>query len=134
MRSKKLRGLLEKLQVKSSYGRPHTSNDNAYAESLFATFKGRVSMPEYFENIESAREYCESFFHWYNHIHLHSGLDFVTPQSVHVGAHLAIYAKRNSLLAENRAAHPSRHGGKPKIYAMDAEVRLKHKTSCAAQV
>jgi putative transposase len=134
MRSTMLRGLFERLQVKVSYGRPHTSNDNAYAESVFATFKGRISMPEYFENIESAIEYCEAFFNWYNHLHLHSGLDFVTPQSVHEGSHLAIYANRNSLLAENRLAHPSRHGGKPKVYAMTSEVRLKHKTSCAVNI
>lgn len=134
MRSKMLRGLFERLQVKASYGRPHTSNDNAFAESLFATFKGRVSMPEYFANIQSASEYCEAFFHWYNEIHLHSGLDYVTPKSVHEGTHLAIYAKRNSMLAANRLAHPSRHGGKPKVYAMASEVRLKHKTSCAVEV
>jgi transposase InsO family protein len=133
MRSKKLRGLFEKLQVKSSYGRPHTSNDNAFAESLFATFKGRVSMPEYFENIQSAREYCESFFDWYNHVHFHSGLDYVTPQNVHKGTHLELYAKRNELLAKNRITHPSRHGGKPKVFAMDTQVRLKHKTSSANQ-
>lgn len=127
MRGKKLRALFERMQIKASYSRPHTSNDNAFAESLFATFKGRASMPEYFGNIESANGYCESFFHWYNHVHLHSSLDFVTPQNVHEGLHLAIYAKRNASLAENRIAHPSRHGGKAKVYAMETEVRLKHR-------
>jgi putative transposase len=134
MRSKMLRGLFDRLQVRSSYGRPHTSNDNAFAESLFATLKGRISMPEYFVDIQSASEYCESFFRWYNHVHFHSALDYVTPQSVHEGSHLAIYAKRNALLAENRMAHPSRHGGKAKNYAMETEVRLKHKTSCTVGV
>jgi putative transposase len=38
---------------------------------------------------------------------------------VHEGSHLAIYAQRNSLLEANRKAHPSRHGGKPKVYAMN---------------
>jgi putative transposase len=112
--------------------RPHTSNDNAFAESLFVTFKGRVSFPEYFENIQSAIDYCDRFFHWYSHVHLHSGLDLVTPESVHEGSYLAIYAQRNSLLEANRKAHPSRHGGKPKVYAMDAEVKHKHRTSSTA--
>lgn len=129
MRSKKLRSLFEDLNVKASYGRPHTSNDNAFAESLFATFKGRVSFPEYFENIQSARAFCLEFFTWYNCFHLHSSLDFVTPQSVHEGSHPEIFANRNMLLEMNRIAHPSRHGGKCKTYGIPAEVRLKHKTS-----
>jgi transposase InsO family protein len=129
MRSKKLRSLFEDLGVKASYGRPHTSNDNAFAESLFATFKGRVSFPEYFQNIQSARNFCLEFFTWYNCFHLHSSLDFVTPQSVHEGLHTAIFANRNALLEANRIAHPSRYGGKRKNYGIPAEVRLKHRTS-----
>lgn len=128
MRSKKLRGLFELLSVTASYGRPHTSNDNAFAESLFATFKGRVSFPEYFSSIEAARDYCLEFFTWYNCMHLHSNLDFVTPQSVHEGTHREVYENRNAMLKMNRISHPSRHGGKGKTYRMAAEVRLKHRT------
>lgn len=128
MRSKKLRGLFELMGVTASYGRPHTSNDNAFAESLFATFKGRVSFPEYFSSIEAARDYCLEFFTWYNCMHLHSNLDFVTPQSVHEGSHREVYENRNLMLKANRLAHPSRHGGKEKIYGMSPEVRLKHRT------
>lgn len=127
MRSKKLRGLFELLNVLASYGRPHTSNDNAFAESLFATFKGRVSFPEYFSTLESSRDYCMEFFTWYNCVHLHSNLDFVTPQTVHEGRHLEVYEKRNTMLELNRIVHPSRHGGRKKNYAMPAEVRLKHR-------
>lgn len=35
MRSKDLKSLFEKLHVMSSHSRPHTSNDNAFAESVF---------------------------------------------------------------------------------------------------
>lgn len=35
MRSKDLKSLFEKLHVISSHSRPHTSNDNAFAESVF---------------------------------------------------------------------------------------------------
>lgn len=129
MRSKKLRSLFDDLSVTASYGRPHTSNDNAFAESLFATFKGRVSFPEYFENIQSARAFCLEFFTWYNCFHLHSSLDFVTPQSVHEGVHPEIFANRNLLLEVNRLTHPSRHGGKKKAYGIPAVVRLKHRTA-----
>lgn len=128
MRSKKLRALFDDLGVKASYGRPHTSNDNAFAESLFATFKGRVSFPEHFESIQSARSFCLEFFTWYNCFHLHSSLDFVTPQSVHEGLHSEIFANRNLQLEANRLTHPSRHGGKRKTYGIPTEVRLKHRT------
>ena len=132
MRSLKLRALFDVLQVTASYGRPHTSNDNAFAESLFATFKGRISFPEYFASVQSARDFCLEFFTWYNGFHLHSSLDFVTPQSVHEGAHPEIFANRNSLLELNRVAHPSRHGGGTKVFGIPAEVRLKHRTSMTA--
>ena len=129
MRSQKLRALFDMLQVTASYGRPHTSNDNAYAESLFATFKGRIAFPEYFAGVQSARDFCMEFFTWYNGFHLHSSLDFVTPRSVHEGVHQEIFANRNSLLEMNREAHPSRHGGRKKVFGIPGEVRLKHRTS-----
>lgn len=132
MRSRKLRALFDVLQVTSSYGRPHTSNDNAFAESLFATFKGRISFPEYFAGVQSARDFCREFFTWYNGFHLHSSLDFVTPQSVHEGMHPDIFASRNSLLEMNRMAHPSRHGGRMKVFGIPGEVRLKHRTLMTA--
>lgn len=128
MRSKSLRSLFDKLSVTASYGRPHTSNDNAYAEILFATFKGRIAFPDYFTSIESANAYCLEFFTWYNCFHMHSGLDYVTPQTVHKGLETSIYEQRNSLLETHRKAHPSRHGGKRKAFNNSAEVRLKHRT------
>jgi len=132
MRSHQLRTLFDVLQVTASYGRPHTSNDNAFAESLFATFKGRISFPEFFGSVQSARDFCLEFFTWYNGFHLHSSLDFVSPKSVHEGEHVEIFANRNLLLERNRIAYPSRHGGKAKVFGIPSEVRLKHRTSMTA--
>lgn len=129
MRSVSLRSLFDKLSVTASYGRPHTSNDNAYAESLFATLKGRVAFPEYFATIESASAYCLEFFTWYNCFHMHSGLDMVTPQTVHNGLQGDVFERRNALMESSRASHPSRHGGKKKVYGIPSEVRLKHRTT-----
>jgi putative transposase len=129
MRSTSLRSLFDMLCVTASYGRPHTSNDNAYAESLFATFKGRVAFPEFFSSIESASAYCLEFFTWYNCFHMHSGLDFVTPQTVHDGLEGAVFECRNILMESNRNTHPSRHGGRKKIFGIPSEVRLKHRIS-----
>lgn len=127
MRSRTLRALYKLLSVAASYGRPHTSNDNAFAESLFATLKGRVAFPEYFGSLEAAEAFCTEFFPWYNEEHQHSGLDYVTPSKVHAGAHLAIFAQRNARLEQQRLLHPKRHGGKPKIYGTPVTVRLKHR-------
>jgi putative transposase len=127
MRSRTLRALFALLAVTASHGRPHTSNDNAYAESLFATFKGRVAYPDYFRSLAAAREYCAAFFQWYNTEHLHSGLDYVTPVQVHAGAHHQVFARRNAQLEEHRRAHPQRHGGKARVYGIPETVSLKHR-------
>lgn len=127
MRSRTLRALFTLLAVTASHGRPHTSNDNAYAESLFATFKGRVAYPEYFRSLAAARAYCASFFQWYNTEHLHSGLDYVTPVQVHTGAHRAVFARRSAQLEEHRRAHPQRYGGEARVYGTPETVRLKHR-------
>lgn len=132
MRSQSLRSLFDLLNVTASYGRPHTSNDNAFAESLFATFKGRVSFPEFFATLQSAREFCLEFFTWYNSFHLHSRLDYTTPLNVHQGLHEEIFVRRNELLEADRLAHPSRHGGRKKVYGIPTEVRLKHRTTMTA--
>jgi putative transposase len=129
MRSRTLRALFDLLKVTASHGRPHTSNDNAFAESLFATYKGRVAFPEYFVTLEAAQTYSNVFFSWYNTEHLHSALDYVSPVCVHEGRHYEIFAKRNALMAEHRHIHPKRHGGPIKTYGIPETVRLKHRTA-----
>lgn len=127
MRSRTLLSLFTLLAVTASHGRPHTSNDNAYAESLFATFKDRVSFPDYFRSLAAAREYCALFFTWYNNEHLHSGLDYLTPNQVHTGLWQETIDQRNALLAHYRQQHPQRHGGVKKRYALPELVRLTHR-------
>jgi putative transposase len=117
MRSRTLRALYNLLSVAESYGRPHTSNDNAYAGSRFATLKGRVAFPEYFGSLEAAEAFCTEFFQWYNEVHQHSGLDHVAPSQMHSGAHQATFDQRNTRLEQQRRLHPERHGWKPQIYA-----------------
>lgn len=87
-------------KLMSSHSRPHTSNDNAFAESVFATMKGRVIYPEFFNSIESVELFVSEFMDWYNNEHLHSGLDLLSPSAVHFGYHDAILKNRNKLLEE----------------------------------
>ena len=94
-------GLLEKLGIQSSFSRPRVSNDNPYSEAMFRTLKYRPDFPHKgFESLEEARQWAQQFVHWYNEIHLHSGLNFVTPVQCHTGEHVAILEKRKDVYEE----------------------------------
>ena len=88
---------LEKLGVMPSFSRPSVSNDNPYSESLFKTLKYHPGFPEKpFDTIEEARRWVARFQYWYNEIHRHSALKFVTPGQRHRGEDIKIL-----LLGEN---------------------------------
>ena len=62
------------------FNRQRTSNDNAFAESVFRTLKYGVKYPTSgFKSLEEAQDWVLAFTRWYNNEHLHSGLNFVTP-------------------------------------------------------
>jgi putative transposase len=85
MRSKPVAALLVDLDIAKSHSRPHVSDDNPYSESQFKTMKYRPDFPARFGCIEDARAHCRVFFPWYNNQHRHSGIGYMTPQSVHYG-------------------------------------------------
>jgi len=100
---------LEKLGVQSSFSRPRVSNDNPYSESLFKTMKYRPEYPSKgFASLEEAREWSEKFVNWYNYIHLHSGINFITPYQRHYGLDVEIMEKRIETYQEAKAKHPER--------------------------
>jgi len=78
---------LERLGILPSFSRPSVSDDNPYSEALFRTLK---YWPEYpsrpFEGIEEARRWVEAFVRWYNTVHRHSAIRYVTPAERHTGA------------------------------------------------
>ncbi len=85
---------LEKLGVQSSFSRPRVSNDNPYSESLFKTMKYRPLYPDGgFKDLNKAREWVASFVYWYNHQHLHSGINFITPYQRHYRLDIDIMKK-----------------------------------------
>lgn len=98
MRSYTLKAKMLSLGVKSSYSRPRVSNDNPYSESLFSTFKNRVNYPDNgFKTIELAREWVLEFVYWYNNVHYHSSLKFLTPSSRHDGSWKEIISNRKNV-------------------------------------
>lgn len=112
MRSATLLGKLQELGISPSYSRPRVSNDNAFAEAMFRTLKYRPEYPaKGFESLEQARQWVAEFGFWYNHLHRHSAINFVTPEQRHSGQEVEMLQARDQLYRQARAAHPSRWSG-----------------------
>lgn len=108
MRSKPVAALLVDLEITKTHSRPHVSDDNPYSEAQFKTLKYRPDFPERFGSIEDARAHCQQFFSWYNGTHRHSGIGFMTPESVHYGRAQAMFQQRADTLNVAFLAHPNR--------------------------
>ena len=108
MRSKPVAALLVDLDITKSHSRPHVSDDNPYSESQFKTMKYRPDFPQRFGCIDDARAHCQAFFAWYNTEHRHSGIGYMTPQSVHYGHAQALREARQAALDAAFKATPNR--------------------------
>lgn len=108
MRSKPVALLLSDLGVTKTHSRPYTSTDNPYSEAQFKTLKYRPEFPRRFGSIEDARVFCQTFFNWYNTVHRHSGIGYMTPEAIHYGRAAQITRARQFTLLDAFAAHPER--------------------------
>jgi len=103
---------LQQLGVMPSFSRPSVSNDNPYSEAIFKTLKYHPGFPDKpFESLDEARQWVDGFQRWYNEIHRHSALKFVTPGQRHRGEDIAILEQRNTLYEAARAQRPERWSG-----------------------
>lgn len=116
---------LQKLGVVPSFSRPSVSNDNPFSEALFRTLK---YCPEYpskpFESITEANQWVTAFVRWYNTMHLHSGIKFLTPESRHIGKERKIIENRQKVYEKARLKNPNRWTGTTRNWVPDAEVLL----------
>lgn len=116
---------LEKLGVQSSFSRPRVSNDNPYSESLFKTMKYRPEFPfSGFSSLEEARKWVQRFVSWYNNIHLHSGINYLTPYQRHYGLEQMIMEKRNKTYEEAKLKHPERWSKSTRDWSLPEYVSL----------
>ena len=100
---------LEHLGVLASFSRPSVSNDNPYSESLFRTMKYGPGYPRQpFADLAAARAWVAAFVPWYNTVHLHSAIRFVTPDDRHAGREVALLTARHAVYARARRRHPAR--------------------------
>src|SRR4029077_868647 len=112
MKGSTMLATLQRLGVVASFSRPRVSDDNPFAESLFRTMKYRPGFPRHpFSGIEQAREWVTRFVRWYNTEHLHSGLNFVTPEDRYYGRDTALLAARHAVYERARQKHPERWSG-----------------------
>lgn len=112
MKSKPVAFLLADLGVTKTHSRPYTSDDNPYSESQFKTLKYCPQFPDRFGCIEDAKSFCRAFFRWYNHEHRHSGINRLTPFSLHHGHAEKVLEKRNQVLLHAFEKHPERFKNK----------------------
>ena len=100
--------------IATHYGRPGTPTDQAHIESLFGHVKHEWPQLERLaESADLARE-LEAARQHYNHVRLHAGIGYVTPDDEHEGRGSAIrHARRIGLerareqrIDYHRGAHP----------------------------
>lgn len=116
---------LQQLGVVASFSRPRVSDDNPYSESLFRTMKYRPSYPSKpFESIKHAQGWVDDFVVWYNTVHLHSAIRYITPDDRHYGRQEQILAKRHKLYQQARRRNPQRWSRKTRNWVPVLSVRL----------
>lgn len=118
---------LQRLGVIPSFSRPRVSDDNPYSESLFKTLK---YCPEYptkpFGSIEDANAWVKKFVYWYNNVHLHSGIKYVTPASRHAMIDNEILENRKKVYEEAKLKNPNRWSRKTRNWDIIKKVYLNY--------
>jgi putative transposase len=132
MRGKPLSQLLVDLGITKSHNRPHTSDDNPFSEAHFKTMKYRPDYPDRFASLAAAQQWTRTFFTWYNEQHYHSGLNLLTPASVHFHEAAAVQQQRQTVMLSAYAAHPNRFvRGQPIVTGAPAAVWINPPTTIA---
>jgi putative transposase len=111
MTSKTVALLMTDLGITKSLSRPHVSNDNPFSEAQFKTLKYRPEFPKRFGCIDDARIFSQGLFSWYNNVHYHSGIGYLSPVDVHYGRSEQIIKERQAVLATAYEKHPERFKG-----------------------
>lgn len=118
---------LQRLGIVPSFSRPRVSDDNPYSEALFKTLKYCPQYPSRpFTCIEDASGWVNEFVYWYNEVHLHSGIKFVTPSSRHAGKDEEILERRKAVYNDARLKHPNRWSRSSRNWTREEKVFLNY--------
>jgi len=117
MRARPIKKMFELHGMPQMFARPRTPNDNPFVESIFGTMKTAPQYPGRFLDHSEAMGYFERYFLWYNTEHLHSGINFVTPDQCHRGLRDQIVAERKKKLAAQQQLRKevNRRGTNPSL-------------------
>jgi putative transposase len=102
MKAKPIKIMFEDHNMPQLFARPRTPNDNPYIESMFGSIKRAPQYPGGFLDHDEALQYFREYFPWYNKEHLHSGIDYVTPDQCHNGLKERIVSLRMKKLKKQR--------------------------------
>jgi len=128
MKGSMMLATLQNLGIDSSFSRPSVSNDNPYSESMFRTLKYCPQYPDKpFKSTELALEWVRKFVAWYNNVHQHSSINFVTPNARHNQEDQAILTKRAQVYELAKQKNPYRWSGKTRNWDRVDEVLLNTK-------
>ena len=117
MKAKPIQRLCEDHHMPQLFARPRTPNDNPFIESAFSTVKRAPEYPGRFLDEDQAVVYFERYFTWYDTVHYHSGIDYVTPEQAHQGLRQTIVDQRRikklSQRSRRRDENQNRKTGRP---------------------
>jgi putative transposase len=109
MRASTMITTLQWLGVVPSFSRPHVSDDNPYSEALFRTLKHTPAYPRMpFTHRAAGEQWVATFVDWYNGVHRHSAIRYVTPNERHEGRESEILRRRHDLYQLARRSNPRR--------------------------
>ena len=95
---------------------------------MFRTLKYCPQYPDKpFKSTELALEWVKKFVTWYNNVHQHSGINFVTPNARHNEEDQAILTKRAQIYELAKQKNPCRWSGKTRNWDRVEEVLLNTK-------
>lgn len=130
MRGATMVSTLQWLGIVPSFSRPHVSDDNPYSEALFRTLKYTPAYPRLpFVDTDAARRWVARFVAWYNGVHRHSAIRYVTPDERHFGAEHAVLAGRRELYARAQASNPGRWSRRTRDWSAIGPVILNSEQS-----
>ena len=130
MKGSTMLAMLQKLGVMPSFSRPSVSNDNPFSESLFKTLKYCPFYPSRpFASIEEARVWVTMFVDWYNNVHQHSSINFITPNIRHQSLDKTVLEKRAQVYKIARQNNPIRWSKKIRNWSIVEKVVLNPKYS-----
>lgn len=128
MKGSTMLATLQMLGIAPSFSRPSVSDDNPFSESLFKTLKYCPQYPSKpFASEEEARMWVKKFVDWYNNIHQHSGINFVTPNTRHQGLDKKILSNRTLVYECAKQKNPNRWSRQVRNWTCVGEVYLNTK-------